>query len=230
MDWLGWHEQGDGKLFLGIKVEQGRIKDFADGPKLKTALRKIVDDYSYTMMMGAQQSIIFRDIEPKDKNVIEGILAAHGIQAVENFDLITRNAMACPALPLCGLAVTEAERIMPSISRRLHSLLDSMGLGNEQILIRMTGCPTGCARPYMGEIAFVGDGPQSYQIWLGGSHALTRTAHAYEDKVHLEQNLEDYFRPIFSYFKSERKGSESFGDFVQRVGFEKIKAKQTANA
>jgi len=168
-DWLGWHEQGDGKLFLGIKIEQGRIRDFDNGPQVKTALRKIVDKYGLTMVIAATQSAILKDVDPKLKPEIDELLSAHGIQPVEYYDPVTKNAMACPALPLCGLAITEAERVMPQFSRRVHSLLDSMGLTNEGPLLRMTGCPNGCARPYMAELAFVGDGPKSYQVKGQGS-------------------------------------------------------------
>lgn len=212
---MGWHEQGDGKLFLGVQIENGRIIDRGD-MRLKTALRKIVDEYNLSMIMSPAQSLIFRDINPADRPAIDAILASHGVQAVEEYDLITRHSMACPALPLCGLAITEAERVMPSLTRRIQSLLDSMGLGSEPILTRMTGCPNGCARPYMAELAFVGDGPNTYQVWLGGSPGLTRVGYAFAEKVKID-TMEDFLRPLFQYFKNSRNAGEAFGDFVHRV-------------
>lgn len=225
-DWMGWHEQGDGKLFFGLHIDNGRIKD-TDSMKLKTAIRAIVDKYSYSMVMSPAQSLIFKDIDPKDKADIEALLAKHGVKQVEAYDPITRHSMACPALPLCGLAITEAERIMPTLNKRVHTLLDAMGMGDEPILTRMTGCPNGCARPYMAELAFVGDGADSYQVWLGGSPVLTRTAYTYAEKVKIG-DMETFLEPIFKYYKDNRKQGEAFGDFTHRIGKDGLKAKVSA--
>eukprot|EP00624_Nannochloropsis_granulata_P007055 evm.model.NODE_600_length_6910_cov_24.721128.3 len=224
MDWMGWHEQGDGKLFLGISVEQGRIRNFENGPQLKSCLREIVDKYSLPMVMSPAQSVIFKGIKPEDKAGVEEIMRKHKVEGVESFDSITRHAMACPALPLCGLAITEAERVFPELTRNIHAMLEGMGLGEEQILTRMTGCPNGCARPYMAELAFVGDGANSYQVWLGGSPVLTRTAFAYQDKVKMPELL-DFLKPIFETYKKERNAGEAFGDWTWRVGKEGLHAK-----
>jgi sulfite reductase (ferredoxin) len=224
MDWMGWHEQGDGKLFLGVSVENGRIRNFENGPQLKTALRRIVDEYNLSMVMSPAQSVIFKDIRPEDKAGIESILAENQVAPVESFDPITRHAMACPALPLCGLAITEAERTLPELTRKLHGLLEGMGLGEEQIITRMTGCPNGCARPYMAELAFVGDGANSYQVWLGGSPVLTRTAYALKDKVKMPE-MEAFLAPIFRMYKEERQDGEAFGDWTWRVGKEGLLTK-----
>jgi sulfite reductase (ferredoxin) len=221
---MGWHEQGDGKLFFGLSIENGRIRDFENGPKLKTAIRAIVDQFNLASMMSPAQSMVFRDIDPKDKPAIEKILKDNGVKMVEEYDLITRHSMACPALPLCGLAITEAERFIPELTRGIHKLLDGMGLGNEQILTRMTGCPNGCARPYMAELAFVGDGPSSYQVWLGGSPVLTRTGYAFAEKVKADK-IYEFLTPLFSAFKAERKAGEAFGDWTHRVGKDALKAK-----
>ena len=167
-DWMGWWEQGDGKLFYGLHVDNGRVKD-EGGFRLKTCLRVLVDKFNFSMIISPTQSIVFRDIDPKDKNEIESIMRDDGLLSIEQVDPLARLAMACPALPLCGLAQTEAKRRMPSYVERMRSLLNSMNLGDEEILMRMTGCPNGCARPYMAELAFVGDGPNCYQIWLGGT-------------------------------------------------------------
>jgi sulfite reductase (ferredoxin) len=113
VDWMGWHAQGDGNYFLGINIEQGRIRDFEDGPQIKKAMREIVDRFDLTQVLTPTQSIIFRDIKPDDKRKISYILRKYGLTAIKNVDPLVRQSMACPALPLCGLAVTEAERRMP---------------------------------------------------------------------------------------------------------------------
>jgi len=221
-DWMGWWEQGDGKLFYGLHVDNGRVKDEGDF-RLKTALRVLVDKYNLGMIMSPTQSIIFRDIEPKDKDGIEAVLREHGIKPIENIDPLARLSMACPALPLCGLAQTEAERIMPSYLERIRALMEKMNIGDEEILIRMTGCPNGCARPYMAELAFVGDGPKNYQVWLGGSPVLTRTAYPFKAKMNADE-LEATLEPIFAMFIKERQAFEAFGDFCHRVGADAIEA------
>ncbi|KAG7364054.1 ferredoxin-sulfite reductase [Nitzschia inconspicua] len=219
-DWMGWWEQGDGKLFYGLHVDNGRVKD--EGTfRLKTALRVIADRYNLPMILSPTQSIIFKDIEPKDKEGIEAVLAEHGIKPLEEVDPLNRLAMACPALPLCGLAQTEAERIIPSYLERVRALLNKMNLADEEILIRMTGCPNGCARPYMAELAFVGDGPKSYQVWLGGSPVLTRTAWPFKAKMDVD-DLEATLEPILAMFVAQRQEYEAFGDFCHRVGAETI--------
>lgn len=219
-DWMGWWEQGDGKLFYGQHVENGRVKDEGDF-RLKSALRVLVDKYNLSMIMSPTQSIVFRDIDPKDKAGIEAVLREHGVLPVEEVDPLNRLAMACPALPLCGLAQTEAERIMPSYLERMRALLDKMNISDEEILIRMTGCPNGCARPYMAELAFVGDGPKSYQVWLGGSPVLTRTAYPFMAKMKVD-DLEKTMEPILAMFIQQRQQFEAFGDFCHRVGADAI--------
>jgi len=219
-DWMGWWEQGDGKLFYGLHVDNGRVKDEGDF-RLKSCLRAIVDKYNLPMIMSPTQSILFKDINPEDKAGVEAILAEHGIQPLENIDPLARLSMACPALPLCGLAQTEAERIMPSYIERMRGLLGKLDIDDEEILIRMTGCPNGCARPYMAELAFVGDGPKSYQVWLGGSPVLTRTAWPFKAKMK-NDDLEVTMEPILAMFKAQRQEFEAFGDFCHRVGAEAI--------
>lgn len=221
-DWMGWWEQGDGKLFYGLHVDNGRVKDEGDF-RLKTALRVLVDKYNLSMILSPTQSIIFRDIDPKDKEGIDAVLGEHGIKSIENVDPLARLSMSCPALPLCGLAQTEAERIMPSYIERMRAVMEKMDIGEEEILIRMTGCPNGCARPYMAELAFVGDGPKSYQVWLGGSPVLTRTAYPFKAKMKAD-DLEATLEPILAMYKSQRQEFEAFGDFCHRVGAEAIKA------
>jgi sulfite reductase (ferredoxin) len=222
LDFLGWHEQGDGKLFLGISIVNGRIKD--EGKfKLRTALREIIGKYNLPMRVTPHQNVLIYDIKPEDRDAIAKILTSSGVEPdPDKIDSLVRLSMACPALPTCGLAVTESERILPDVNERIRKLLDKLGLKKEQFVIRMTGCPNGCARPYLAELGFVGSFPESYQVWLGGCPAQTRLARAYTDKMHID-DLETFLTPIFTFFKQDRKKGESFGDFCDRVGFDAIR-------
>ena len=221
-DFLGWYEQGDGKWFLGIGVENGRVKD--EGAfQLKTALREIVQQLNLPMRLSGNHNIILYEIAPEQKAQVEEILNNRGIitdpQAIEP---LTRYSMACPALPTCGLAVTESERALPGITDRIRSLLNKLGMADEHFVIRMTGCPNGCARPYMAELGFVGSAPEKYQIWLGGTPNQTQLAQPYEQKMPVSE-LETFLEPIFVFFRQNRKLKESFGSFCSRVGFAAIR-------
>ena len=221
-DFLGWNEQGDGKLFLGISIDNGRIKD--EGTlQLRTALREIVEKFNLPMRLTPHHNAIFYDIEPQQQTEIQQILNRCGVVTdPEKIEPLVRYAMACPALPTCGLAITESERIIPSILERIRLLLDQIGLQNEHFVVRMTGCPNGCARPYMAELGLVGSAPESYQLWLGGSPAQTRLAIPYMERLH-HDDLENQLKPIFAYFQQSRQTEESFGDFCDRVGFDAIR-------
>jgi len=221
LDFLGWHEQGDGKLFVGISVNNGRIKDEGSF-QLKTALREIVQKYNLPILATPHQNVLIYDISPDIKQEIQGILDRCGIESETDLDPLVRYGMACPAMPTCGLAITESERVIPSILERIRALLTKVGLEDEHLVVRMTGCPNGCARPYMAELGFVGSSPESYQIWLGGSPDQTRLAKAIEEKLHVK-DFEAFLEPIFVYFKQKRQLSESFGNFCDRVGLESIR-------
>ncbi|MDH6068893.1 sulfite reductase, ferredoxin dependent [Chrysosporum ovalisporum APH033B] len=221
-DFLGWNEQGDGKLFVGISIENGRVKDEGSF-ELKTALRKIVEQFNLPMCLTPHQNIIFYDIEPENKLAIQEILHGCGVADDPNIiEPLVRYAMACPALPTCGLAITESERAIPGILERIRALLNKLGLQNEHFVIRMTGCPNGCARPYIAELGFVGSAPECYQVWLGGSPDQTRLAQPYINKLH-HNDLEGFLEPIFVYFKNFREYEESFGDFCHRLGFDALR-------
>ncbi|KAM3090321.1 sulfite reductase, ferredoxin dependent [Phormidesmis sp. 146-35] len=221
LDFLGWQEQGDGKLFVGISVENGRVKNEGSF-QLKTALREIVETYNLPMLVTPSQNLIFYEIDPAQKDEIQAILTRCGIKSVEEIDPLVRYSMACPALPTCGLATAESERVIPSILGRIRSLLTKVGLPDEHFIIRMTGCPNGCARPYLAELGFVGNGPDTYQIWLGAAPNQTRLSQTYIEKLHID-NLETELEPIFVLFKKSRSLGESFGDFCDRLGFDQIR-------
>jgi sulfite reductase (ferredoxin) len=223
-DALGWHEQGDGRLFLGISIDNGRIRDEL-GFQLKSALKTIVERYRLPMRLTPHQNVILYNIHPELRPEIDAVLRRAGVKSVEDIDPLVRYAMACPALPTCGLAITESERAIPGILERIRSLLNRLGLKQEQFVIRMTGCPNGCARPYMAELGFVGMTPESYQLWVGGSPAQTRLAVPYMDKM-LTAELEKHLEPLLMFFKESRLmdgATESFGDFCNRMGVDALR-------
>ncbi|KAL6205051.1 PREDICTED: sulfite reductase [ferredoxin], chloroplastic [Fragaria vesca subsp. vesca] len=215
--YLGWHEQGDGSLFCGLHVDNGRI-----GGKMKTALREVISKYNLSIRLTPNQNIILCDIRNAWKRPITTTLAQAGLLHPRYVDPLNQTAMACPAFPLCPLAITEAERGIPDILKRVRAVFEKVGLKyNESVVIRVTGCPNGCARPYMAELGLVGDGPNSYQIWLGGTPNQTSIAKSFMNKVKV-QDLEKVFEPLFYNWKRKRQAKESFGDFTIRMGFEKL--------
>ena len=224
-DYMGWHEQGDGKLFLGVNVECGRLKD--EGPlTLKKAFREILTKYGMESRLTALQSVILCDIDPSWKSDIDSILKANGIRLAEDLTFFRLNAIACPALPLCGLAVTESERIYGELVSGVEDHLESLGLTSEKITMHMTGCPNGCARPYTPDIGIVGKAAGKYTIFLGGNNVGSRLGYIYKDMVPHDDLIPTIGRVLKTY-KSERQDGEKFGDFCHRLGAEKL-AEQSA--
>lgn len=214
---LGWHEQGDGSLFCGLHVDSGRIQG-----TMKKTLREVIEKYNLNVRITANQNLILCDIRRAWKRPITTILAQGGLLQPRYVDPLNITAMACPALPMCPLAITEAERGIPDLLKRVRAVFEKVGLKyNESIVVRVTGCPNGCARPYMAELGLVGDGPNSYQIWLGGTPNQTTLAKTFMNKVKI-QELEKVLEPLFYYWRRNRDGKESFGEFTNRLGFEKL--------
>jgi sulfite reductase (ferredoxin) len=222
-DGMGWHEQGDGLWFYGLNVENGRIKDTPE-MRLKTALREICTTFRSPLRLTPHQSIIFCDIKPEDRGKLESILRRHKVPLTEDYTTVRRWSMACPALPTCGLAVAESERVMPEIIDQLEVELEKLGLQNEVFTTRMTGCPNGCARPYNSDIGLVGKTKDKYTIFLGGRVLGDRLNFVYDDLVPTEQVVPTLV-PALKYFKESREPGESFGDFCHRVGKENLLAK-----
>ncbi len=216
-DAFGWNKQADGKLFLGLFVETGRICD-RDGWKMKTALREIVQKFRPEVRLTPANNMLLANIAPEHREEIDRVFASHGVQTDpdKQGSVLRRASMACVALPTCGLALAEAERYLPSLITKVEKLLDETGVGMQEITIRMTGCPNGCARPYMAEIAFVGKSPGRYQIWLGGNEACTRMAKIFRDLVK-EPDIIDELRPMFQRYVKDRLDGERFGDWAARV-------------
>jgi len=220
-DHLGWHEQGDGRLYVGIYIENGRIAD-VEGVRSRTGLRRIVEELRLEVRLTAQQNVILAGIAPADRPRVEELMTEHGIAAVETIPQAIRNAMACPAVPTCGLAVAEAERALPGLIRRIATLLDELGLGGERISFRMSGCPNGCSRPYLGDVGFVGTTLGKYDVMLGGDFNGTRLNRVFAPNVPITE-IPTLLRPMFEAFRSDRRPSEGFGDWVDRIGFDALR-------
>jgi sulfite reductase (ferredoxin) len=214
-DYLGWHEQGDGRLFLGLNVENGRVKDDAE-MQLKSALRDIVGVFDLDLVLTPQQNALIVDVPRDARPRIDAILAERGVRPIETISLIERHAMACPALPTCGLALAESERTLPALVDRLERRLLELGLANEPISLRMTGCPNGCARPYMSEIGLVGVSADRYNLHLGGTTESVRLNRVYREMVPGADILPT-LDPLLVAFSRERLHGESFGDFCERT-------------
>src|SRR3954468_321887 len=215
-DGMGWHEQGDGLLFYGLNVENGRIKNTPE-MQLKSALREICETFRAPLRLTPHQSIIFCDIRPEDRDRLEKIFRRHKVPLTEDYTTVRRWARACPALPTCGLAVTESERVMPEIIDQLEVELERLDLQDEVFTTRMTGCPNGCARPYNADIGLVGKTKDKYTILLGGHVLGDRLNFIYKDLVPTDEVVPTLV-PVLHYFKENRQDGESLGDFCNRVG------------
>jgi sulfite reductase (ferredoxin) len=168
------------------------------------------------MRITPNQNLYLLDVSPAQRFRVDEILAANGIESGADLRGLRRLSMACPALPTCGLAVTEAERALPGVLDTLQVTFDSVGVSDAVPTVRMTGCPNGCARPYVAEIGLVGDAVDRYQVWLGGDAAGTRLARHVADRVHKDQ-LPGLLEPLLVRYRDERLDGEAFGDFLDRV-------------
>src|SRR5713101_1292037 len=188
--------------------------------QIETAAKAVVtihrDFGDRTNRKHARLKYVLADVPPDHHDAITAILAGHGIPVDNQATVVRRASMACPALPTCGLALAEAERLLPDLLTRIENLLAELGLKDEEIIIRITGCPNGCARPYMAEIGFVGKGPGRYQIYLGGNESSTRLNRVFKDTVKTEE-ITNVLRPVLARYAQERLGGERFGDFCARV-------------
>jgi sulfite reductase (NADPH) hemoprotein beta-component len=214
-DLLGWHQQTNGNWFLGLFVENGRVHD-VEGYQLKTGLKRVIERFSPEIRLTPTQNLLLVNVRPEQRADIENLLSEHGVSVKNPYSRTRLASMACPALPTCGLALAESERVMPDILTRVETLLAELGLQDEELVVRMTGCPNGCARPYMAEVALVGKSPNKYQLYLGGNEGSTRMNRLYKDIVKGEDLLGE-LRGLLSRFKQERTGGERFGDFCERV-------------
>ncbi len=221
-DLLGWHEQGDGRLWLGIPVAAGRIVDGGTS-RLRTALREIVKQYAPGIVMTPQQDVLLTGIAPHDRDSIDALIAQHGVVPAEAMSPMAQYALSCPALPTCGLALTEAERMHPEIVSGFDGLLARHGLTERRISVRITGCPNGCVRTYAGDIGIVGRMPGFYAIYVGGDFEGTRLSFKLREKVPHAEVISG-FDPLFAAWSANGMGNEGFGDFCHRVGINSLLA------
>jgi sulfite reductase (ferredoxin) len=221
-DHMGWAEQGDGRWFYGLNVENGRIQDKND-MRLKSALREICQAYHPGIRLTAHQSILLTDIDSRDRSALEDILRMHGVRLTEEVSTVRRLSMACVAWPTCGLSITEAERALPHVMDQIEVELAKLGLDRDQFTIRMTGCPNGCARPYNADVGLVGKAKGKYTLLLGGRLLGNRLNFIYKDLVP-EREITTELTPIFAYFKHDRQPGETLGDFCHRRGRDDLMA------
>jgi sulfite reductase (ferredoxin) len=215
-DHMGWDEQGDGRWFYGLNVENGRIRD-DETMQLKSAIREICHTLRPGIRLTAHQSILFTEIEESRKGELEDILRKHHVKLTEEISTVRRWSMACVAWPTCGLAVTESERALPPMIDQLEVELARLGLSNEKFTVRMTGCPNGCARPYNSDVGLVGKTVGKYTVFLGGRLLGNRMNFLYKDLVPADKVVSTLIPPLV-YFKQARAEGESFGDFCHRLG------------
>jgi sulfite reductase (ferredoxin) len=219
---LGWHPQGDGKWYYGLSIENGRIKD-EGSLRLRTGLRKLVERFRPELRFTPVQDVLLCDLRGGDLPAIEQILEEHGILRPERLSPVQKYSLSCPAIPTCGLALSEAERALPGIIDELEAVLKQLGLQQEQLSVRMTGCPNGCARPYQSDIGIVGRSGDKYTLFVGGHVRGHRLNFELMDLVPRSQ-IVPVLRPLLRHFKEERQPGETFGDYCQRLGVERLKA------
>ncbi|MBV8070900.1 MAG: NADPH-dependent assimilatory sulfite reductase hemoprotein subunit [Acidobacteriaceae bacterium] len=225
-DYLGWRRQtldshGDPVWFYGVRVISGRIRDFSPQQRIRTGLRAVVERYGLEVRLTCQQNMYLCGIRERDRPGVASLLREHGIAEPLELPPVLRHAIACPALPTCALAITESERIMPDLVGEIQSALNQLGLQDQIIHFRTSGCPNGCSRPYTAEIGIVGASVNMYTIYLGASRLGTRLGEVFAQNVKREQLLPK-LQPVFEYYKRSRQAGEYFGDFCHRIGIQAL--------
>ncbi len=218
-DSFGWFQDRQGSWHLTLFVMSGRVQD-TESAQLMTALREIARRHDGDFRLTANQNVTVAHVRPGDKEAIERILEAHGVKLPEGLGALRLHALSCVALPTCGLAMAESERWLPALVKRLEDVLEKLGLQNTPILLRVTGCPNGCARPYLAEIGLVGKSLGRYNLYLGASFTGDRLNRLYRENLS-EDEVVDALTPILEHYAASRRPGEHFGDFVVRAGYVK---------
>ncbi len=218
-DVIGWAQGSDKKWHLTLFIENGRIKD-VPGWTLRSALREIAEKHPGGFLVTANQNVTIANVTAKAKPKIEAILKEHGIDIGTSLSGLRRSSMSCVSLPTCGLGLAESERFLPELLTALEDSLDRAGLKNDEIVIRMTGCPNGCARPYLAEIGLVGRNPGLYNLYLGAAFNGDRLNKLYAEDVD-KAGIVRLLDPMFARYAKEREQGEHFGDFAIRAGYVK---------
>jgi sulfite reductase (ferredoxin) len=214
----GWAAQGDGRWFYALDILSGRVRD-TETVKLKTALREIVAATGRDLIATPNQNLLIADVDDAQRSTIDAILERNGV--VDAHDDFERRAMACPAMPTCGLAVAESERFLPALLADIRAAWFAAGLTDNVPTIRMTGCPNSCARPTMGEIGIIGLSLDSYHVYVGGTPESTRLNTIFREKVRGAE-IASVLAPIFEAYATDAHDGESFGDFSLRFHQERI--------
>jgi sulfite reductase (NADPH) hemoprotein beta-component len=222
-DRYGWVKGNNGRWHFTLFIQNGRVKDSDDYP-LMTGLREIAKIHTGDFRLSPNQNLIISNVTSAKKKKIVELMEQYGLTAGEQHSALRRSSLACVALPTCGLAMAEAERYLPVLLDKIEVILDEAGLRDEEIVIRMSGCPNGCSRPALGEIAFIGKSPGKYNMYLGAGFVGDRLNKLYRENVG-EQEILDLLRPLFFQYAKERQEGEHFGDFVIRAGH--VKAVQS---
>lgn len=215
-DRYGWVKGMKGRWHFTLFVEGGRITDL-DDYKLMTGLREIAKIHSGDFRLTANQNLVIADVSSKKKKKINELIEQYGLTEGKQYSALRRSSLACVSLPTCGLAMAEAERYLPALLDKIDAIVDESGLRNEEITIRMTGCPNGCARHALGEIGFIGKAPGKYNMYLGAAFDGSRLSKMYRENIGEEEILNELGELLPRYAK-EREEGEHFGDFVIRTG------------
>lgn len=216
-DRYGWIQGSNGKWHFTMFIQNGRIVDLEDYP-LMTGLREIAKIHKGDFRLTANQNLIIGNVGNKSKKKIEKLIQEYGLTDGLHYSALRRSSMACVSLPTCGLAMAESERYLPSLMDKIEPMLERNGLRDKEIVIRMTGCPNGCARPMLAELSFIGKGPGKYNMYLGGAHNGSRLNKLYKENIG-ETEILASLEPIISRYAVEREDGEHFGDFVIRAEY-----------
>ncbi|MGC4379214.1 assimilatory sulfite reductase (NADPH) hemoprotein subunit [Fictibacillus sp. Mic-4] len=218
-DRYGWVKGIQGKWHFTLFVEGGRVTDF-DDYKLMSGLREIAKIHTGDFRLTANQNLMIANVSSQKKKKIEELIDQYGLTDGKQYTALRRSSIACVALPTCGLAMAEAERYLPSLIDKIEKIVEENGLQNEEITIRMTGCPNGCARHALAEIGFIGKAPGKYNMYLGAAFDGSRLSKMYRENIGEEEILKE-LRMLLSRYAKEREKGEHFGDFVIRAGIVK---------
>jgi sulfite reductase (ferredoxin) len=221
VDHMGWHEQGDGRWYFGLPIPNGRIRDGEDGD-LRSALSAILNAFECVPILTPTQDLLLADICDEDRLALEDVLRRSRVPLPSSVSPVARWAMACPALPTCGLALNEAERIRVPLIKQIEAALARHGLLDARFSVRITGCPNGCARPYAGDVGIVGRTPSEYAIYLGGDFEGTRLSELVFERVEADRIVAT-LEPVFASYRALRREGEGLGDFCHRIGRDQLR-------
>jgi len=215
-DRFGWTEGHDGRFHLTLRIEAGRIADNELGPRL-TGLREIAKVHRGDFRLTPNQNLTIANVAPAERTFIDALVVRYGLNRHERATPVARDALACVALPTCALAMAEAERYLPRLVHLVDERLAAQGLAGEPLVLRITGCPNGCARPYLAEVALVGKAPGRYNLYFGGDGRGQRLNRLYLENID-EPALVAALDAAFARYAAERTAGERFGDFAWRAG------------